>query len=118
MPIVQKIFALSVSIILLIIIIELVRRRKLREEYSVLWIITGITIIILSIWYKLLLFITKLIGAVVPTSTLFLFSLLFLILISLHFSVKISMLTDKLKEVSQEIALLRARMEEKWELSE
>ena len=111
MPLIQKIFALSVSIVLLIIIVELVRRRKLKEEYSVLWIITGITIIVLSSWYRLLLFVTKMIGAVLPTSTLFLFSLLFLILISLHFSVKISMLTDKLKDVSQEIALMKAKAE-------
>ncbi len=111
MPLIQKIFALSVSIIILVIIIELVRRRKLREEYSLLWIITGISIIVLSSWYKLLLFITKMIGAVLPTSTLFLFSVLFLILISLHFSVKISMLTDKLKDVTQDVALLRAKVE-------
>lgn len=111
MPLIQKMFALSVSIVILIIIVELVRRRKLREEYSVLWIVTGITIIVLSIWYKLLLFITKVIGAVLPTSTLFLFSLLFLILISLHFSVKISVLTDKLKDVSQEIAIMKAKFE-------
>jgi len=111
MPLSQKIFALLVSIVILVIIVELVRRRKLREEYSVLWIITGISIIVLSSWYKLLLLVTNLIGAVLPTSTLFLFSLLFLILISLHFSVRISMLNDKLKDVSQEIALINAKIE-------
>ncbi|MBI5376442.1 MAG: DUF2304 domain-containing protein [Candidatus Schekmanbacteria bacterium] len=113
MPLTQKIFALVVSVLILIVIVELVRRRRLREEYSFLWIITGITLIILSLWYRLLVFITHAIGAVLPTSTLFLFGLLFLVMISLHFSVKISKLTDQLKDVAQEVAILKASLDDR-----
>jgi hypothetical protein len=103
----QKIFAILVSLFVLILIVELVRRKKLREEYSVLWIITGFTILILTIWYDLLLYITNLVGAVAPTTTLFIFSILFLMLICLHFCIKISSLTDKMIKLSQELAILR-----------
>src|SRR3990167_7933949 len=106
MPITQKIFAISISLAILIIIVELVRQRKLREDYSWLWVLTGFTIIILSLWYDLLVFFTHLIGAVLPTTTLFIFGLLFLVLISLHFSVKISKLTNQVKELSQKLAIL------------
>lgn len=104
----QKIFAILVSLFFLVLIVELVRRRKLREEYSFLWIITGFIMLILTIRYDLLLFLTKLIGAVLPTTTLFIFAILFLVLISLHFSIKISSLTDKVIKLTQELAILKS----------
>ena len=112
MPITQKIFAVVISLAILIIIVELVRQRKLREEYSWLWILTGFTIIILSLWYNLLVFVTHLIGAVLPTSTLFIFGLLFLVFISIHFSVKISKLSNQVKNLSQKLAILNYHLED------
>ncbi len=102
----QKIFALLLSVGILILIVELVRRRRLREEYSWLWILTGLLMILLIIWYDGLVALTHFIGAVLPTSTLFLFGLIFLMLISLHYSVKISDLTNQLKDLAQQVALL------------
>lgn len=54
MPLQQKIVALTISLSILLVILELVRKRRLREEYSVLWILTGVVIVILSLWYGLL----------------------------------------------------------------
>jgi len=62
---------------------------------------------VLVVWYDLLIFITGVIGAVLPTTTLFLFGLLFLILIALHYSVKISALTDQVRRLAQDLAILR-----------
>lgn len=104
----QKVFAVVVALLLMILIIELVRRRKLREEYSILWLITGIGVVILASSYHLQLWFTQLIGAVSSSTTVFGFAFLFLILISLHFSVKMSEMTEKIKRLSQELALLRA----------
>ncbi len=112
-PIHQKIFALITSVVIFVFIIEMLRRRKLKEEYSWLWILTGIGMIILVFWYKLLVIITNLIGAVTPTTTLFLFSNLFLLVLSIHYSIIISKLTHQIKDVSQEIALLKIEMKEK-----
>ncbi len=112
MPLRQKIFALVVGISVFLFILEMVRRKKLREEYSWLWLLTGMGIIVLAVWYDLLLFVSHFIGAVVPTTTLFIFSLVFLLLISLQFSVKISSLADQNKKLAQELAILRHEMEE------
>ena len=101
MPIRNKIVALTFGIMMLLLIIELVRRRKLREEYSWLWLMTGAIIVLLSLWFDLLKWMTHLVGAITPSSTIFLFAFLFLILISLHFSVVISKLTDRNKELAQ-----------------
>jgi hypothetical protein len=118
MPIRNKIVALAVGIGLLILIIELVRRRKLREEYSWLWLLTGCVILVLTLWFDLLKWITHLMGAVTPSSTIFLFAFLFLIFISLHFSVVISRLTDRNKEMAQRYALLELELNELKRLSE
>lgn len=112
MPIRQKIFALLAAIALCIFIVEMVRRKKLREEYSWLWLITSFGIIVLVIWYDLLVFITEMIGAVLPTTTLFVFGLLFLLLIVLHYSVKISSLTDQVRKLAQKIAILQSELDE------
>lgn len=102
----QKMFALIIGIAIFLFILEMVRRRKLREEYSWLWLLTGFGIIVLVVWYDLLLFITKFIGAVLPTTTLFLFGVIFLMLIALHYSIKISALTDQVRKLAQDMAIL------------
>ena len=112
MPPRQKIFAIIISLTLLIFIIELVRRKKLREEYSWLWLLTGAMILILALWYDLLQSITYLIGARLPTSTLFFLGLVFLILIAIQFSVKVSELNNQVKNLAQENGLLKNRVEE------
>lgn len=108
----QKIFAISASLLIMAVVVELVRRRKLREEYSWLWLLTGAFIIVLVVWYDLLLLLTHLIGAIAPTTTLFIFGLLFLMLISLHYSIQISKLSRQVKEMAQQITLLRGKMDD------
>jgi len=104
--------ALAAGICLLLLVIELVRKRRLREEYSWLWLMTGAVVLLLSLWFGLLKWITDLVGAVTPSSTIFLFAFLFLIFISLHFSVVISKLTNQNKNLAQKYALLESELEE------
>lgn len=108
----QKVFAILAASALIILIAVLIRRRKLREEYALLWLATGIGILILVIGYPILIWLSKLIGAVAPTTTLFLFALLFLILISIHFSVKFTKLSDQMQSVITEMSFLRKELEE------
>ena len=104
----QKTLALIISTSLLILILELVRRRKLREEYSWLWLLTGLAILVLSLRYDLLVAVTTLIGAVVPVSALFFFGLILLMLISISYSVRISRLSLQVKNLAQKLTLLEA----------
>ena len=112
MPLRQKILAILLSVGLVILIFELVRRKKLREEYSWLWMLTGVVIFVLVIWHDLLLLVTRLLGIALPASTIFLFGGFFLILINLYFSVKISTLTTQVKELVQRQAILDSRINE------
>ena len=108
----QKIAMIVICIIIFILILDLVRRRRLREEYSWLWLLTSSALFILVIRYGWLEFVTKAIGAVLPTTTLFISALVFLMFLSIQFSVRISKLTDQVKNLVQENALLREKVEE------
>jgi hypothetical protein len=103
----QKILALVMAVGLLIFIIETVRRRKLREEYAWLWVLIGIIILVLSLWEESLRAITGFLGIELPINTVFFFGLMFVVFINLHFSVKISQLTNQVKRLTQELAIKR-----------
>ena len=107
MPVTQKIFALLICCLVFVVTINLVRKRKLREEYSVLWLATSLLMFVLVIRYDWLVTLTGFVGAGLPTTTLFICSTVFLILIAVQFSIKISHLTGQVKNLAQENALIR-----------
>ena len=111
MPLRQRALAILLSVGLIILIFELVRRKKLREEYSWLWMLSGVVIFVLATWHSLLLSITRLLGIAMPASTIFLLGVFFLILINLYFSVRISTLATQVKDLTQKQAILESSIE-------
>jgi len=111
MPLRQQIFALAVSVVVFVVVIDMVRRRRLREEYSVLWLVTSVVMFLLVFEYEWLVAVTEWIGAGTSTTTLFIGSLVFLMLLSVQFCIKISRLTDQVKNLSQDNALLRKQVD-------
>ncbi len=104
--------ALGIAVVLLVLIVELVRRRKLREEYSWLWLSLSLAMLVLALWRGFLDYATDLIGAVLTTSTLFFFAIVFLILINIQFSVEISSLRTQVKNLAQQAAILQSSLDE------
>lgn len=109
MPTRQVVVFLGLVLILSMTVLELVRRRMLKVEYSWLWIGSCATTALFILRYDLLVALTGVVGAVVPTSTLFFLCILYLALLSLHYSVRISHLTHQVKDLAQDVALLRAQ---------
>src|SRR5512147_2251594 len=107
-----KILAVVGSVALLVVVVELIRRGKLKERYSLLWLLAGGVLLFLSSSRGVLDSIARLLGIFYPPSFLFLLAFFFLLLITLHFSVVISGLTEKNKKLAQELALLRREMED------
>ncbi len=101
-----QIISILICIFLLAYVFELVRRRYLNEEYSVTWLVTGVLMLVLSISDELLQGISRLVGATLYTSTLFFFGMLFLVVICLHFSIRISALTNQVRTLTQDIGIL------------
>jgi hypothetical protein len=105
------IFAIGASVIALLVILELVRRRRLREEYSLLWLGTAIVMLVVGVWRDLLHGLAITVGIIYPPNLLFLLAALFLLFIQLYFSTVITKLTQENKEIAQQVALLRYEVE-------
>lgn len=101
-----RIVAIAGSLALLVFVVELVRRRRLKEEYSVLWVATALTLLLLAAWGGLLRDLAQLIGANSQASTLYFFSIIFIAFLLLHFSVRVSNLERRVVVLLQEVALL------------
>jgi len=112
MDIVQ-IIAIAVSGVIFVIIIELIRRNRLKERYSLIWLAASSILIVFSIWRGLLHSIALAIGVYYPPSFLFLVAIFFLILLLLHFSVILSSLSENNKRLAQEIGILKERLSDR-----
>ena len=109
---VTRILAIALSTALLIGVLLLARRRTLREEYTPIWIAVAAVITLVSIRMDLLRAVTRAIGAWTPSSTLFFLGEVFLVCICLNYAVRLSRYGAQIKNLAQETALLRARLQE------
>jgi hypothetical protein len=107
-----SIAAAIAAIILLSVILELIRSRRLQERYALLWLLTGIVIFVLAVWRSLLGKAADLVGIAYPPSALFVLAAFFILLLLLHYSTVISKLSDQNSILAQRLALLERRLEE------
>lgn len=103
-----RVVALVTALVLFIAVFEAVRRRKLREEFTPIWLTCAAAILILAVWFDLLVWLTRAIGAWTPSSTVFFFGLAFLLAISLGYAIRLSRLSNQVQELAQELAILKA----------
>jgi len=103
--------AIAVSVSLFLYILFLVRNKKIKEEYSLLWLFSSIIFIIFSIWRDGLELFAKMMGIAYPPAALFLILLLAIFLILIEFSINISKLSEKNKILAQELALMKNELE-------
>ncbi len=106
-----QILSITLSLIILVSIIEFIRRGVFKEKYALLWLFSAIALIIISLWRGLLDFTAGIFGFYYPPSFLFLLGLGFLLLIKLHYSIVVSILTDKNKKLAQELGILKEKLE-------
>lgn len=99
--------SITVCLVLLGTVLFLVYRGRLREEYSPIWILVSTGMLIVTGSLEVLRQLTQAIGAWTPSSTLFFFGLLFLLILSLNYAVRLSGMSLQIKLLAQEVALLR-----------
>ena len=102
--------AVSFSAMLLILVLELVRRRKLTEEHSLIWVVGAIALLGLSVWRHLLDVAARAVGVYYPPALLLLALTGFVFLVSLYFSVVISRQRQDIERMLEELALLDAEV--------
>lgn len=112
-PLKVSLAATAASVILVLVVFELIRSRRLRERYALLWLLTGIVLVILSAWRGGLNTIAGWFGVKgYPPAVLFAVGLLFVIVVLLHYSTVISRLSDQNVVLAQRLALLETRISE------
>lgn len=99
------------AVLLALYVLDLVRRRRLSEEYSLLWVIATVVIAVLGFSTPLLTWITHVLGFMGESSTTFAFGLAFSLAMLLYFSIKLSRLGFENHELTRELALLREELE-------
>jgi hypothetical protein len=110
-PLRVTIFGVIASLLLILVVLELVRGRRLKERYALLWLATGIALLVLSAWRGGLNTIAGWLGVTgYPPAVLFAVATLFIFLVLLHYSTVISKLTDENVELAQRVALLEERV--------
>jgi hypothetical protein len=105
-----QILTVFVAALLVIGVIELVRRRRLLERYALVWLLSSTVLLGLSIWRGALDRIAEQIGVAYPPNALFIVAFGFVLWMLLHFSVAVSRLSDQSKVLAQRLALLEERM--------
>lgn len=111
-PLRVSIVGVAASLLLILVVLELVRGRRLKERYALLWLATGGVLLLLSAWRGGLNTVAGWLGVTgYPPAVLFAVATLFVLLVLLHYSTVISKLTDENVDLAQRIALLEERVQ-------
>ena len=111
-PVKISIAAAIASLLLILIVLELIRGRRLKERYALLWLVTGVVLLVLSAWRGGLDTIAGWFGVeTYPPAILFAVATLFIIIVLLHYSTVLSQLDDQSTMLAQRVALLEQRLD-------
>lgn len=105
-----QVFSIIGSLLLFVFILKLVKRKKLKEEYSLLWLAFGSIFILLSIFKPLLEIVASMIGIVYAPAALLLILVISVFFILIQFSIVISKLAEGNKNLTQEVGILKAEI--------
>ncbi|MBS1635959.1 MAG: DUF2304 domain-containing protein [Bacteroidetes bacterium] len=108
-----QILSIAVAIIFMLIIFRLIAKGKLREEYSIVWILCTAVLLLFSIWRNGLDVMADLLGIVYAPSLIFLAALFAIVIFLVHLSVVNSKQHKQIKDLAQEMALLKEKLESK-----
>jgi len=112
MPIIQKVFFCTVAIFLLVIILSVIRKRKLRENYSLLWIFISLMLLVMVVLYPIVIIVSNFFLAN-PTSMIMFGGMVALLLLVFQLSVMNSSQATQIKNLAQKIALFEQKLNEK-----
>lgn len=108
----QRGLAIAVTFALLLLVFELVRRKRLSERYAILWLLAAVTLFVMAAWKGLLTSLSHDVGISYPPSALFAVAIGLIAMILLNFSLVVSRLSDQNKILAQRLSLLQHRLEE------
>ncbi len=106
-----QLLSILVTLALMVVTFELVRRRRIGEQYAVLWFAAELVLMFFAIFDNVLIAVAHIAGIFYPPAVLIPVLMFFVIALSLHFSVVVSRLTRENKKLAQEIGFLKSKVE-------
>lgn len=103
-------FLLALAIVGLVV--EMLRRKKLREKYAIWWLVVGIATLVLAAFPQFLDYVAGVVGVQLPSNLLFILSILMLLGVCLHLSWEISVVEEQIRALAEEVAILRIQVEQ------
>ena len=103
--------AFILAFLIVALVAEMVRRKKLREKYAFWWLAVGFTTLVLAAFPDLLYAAAVMVGVQLPSNLLFILSILMLLGVCLHLSWEISVVEDETRTLAEEVAILRVQLE-------
>ena len=107
----QRVEVIGVAVVICGVIFELLRRKRLKERYAILWLVTGLTLLVLAVWKGLLTKFSHAAGIHYLPSALFAVAFVFVLAMLVHASLTISRLSDQTTALAQRLALLQQRID-------
>jgi hypothetical protein len=107
-----RFLGVSISVVLVAVVLWLVRTGRLREEYTPIWMGVAVTMVVVTVRIEWLYAFTRAIGAWTSSSVIFFLGEVFLVAICLNYAVRLSKAGTQMKNLAQEVAILRSRVEE------
>ena len=103
--------AVVLGLLLMLLILELLRRGRLREKYAALWLLVGTVVLLLAVFPSILFWFSSTLGFGVPSNLVFFAGGVVLLFVSLQSSLEVGRLEDESQRLAEELALLRARID-------
>jgi hypothetical protein len=107
----MQVASICVAVGALMLVFELVRRRKLSERHALLWMSAAFALLVLAVWQRLLYDISRAVGIYYPPTTFLLIAFGFALLLLLNFSIASSRLAVQTRVLAQRLALLEMQLE-------
>jgi hypothetical protein len=107
-----QLFVIGLGVLMLLFILNMVRRKQLREQYSLLWILTAVVLVLSAVFVDGVDRVAHAIGIYYPPAFLFLIAIILVLALQFHFSTVISSLREQNKQLTQDLGILAAEVDE------
>ncbi|MCU4182924.1 DUF2304 domain-containing protein [Acidiferrimicrobium sp. IK] len=105
--------ALVAAVVTIAALVEMLRRRQIRQKYAITWVLVGVAVAVVAVDPGLFNGLAHALGVINPPDLLAVMAALFLLLVTVHLSWEIGRLEDRSRLLAEEVALLRADLEER-----
>ena len=106
-----RVFVVLAGLAILLFILNLVRRKQIREQYSLLWIVAAVVLVLTAAFSPVVDRLAHLVGIYYPPAFLFLIAILMILVLQFHFSTVISSLREQNKALIQDVGILGAEVQ-------